>query len=261
MPAGTYSGAWSRAQFFQVPQAVHVQDPAHGLYGQQDDPARADWTEPPFSTPPFMDAYLDDDDLADAETVVQVQGQLVLDQTDYMDHGSSQNHGEDLGASRALQWTEKNVRGPGESYEYTVTEAFGPRGMEPTDENLRRGINADPINNPTVDPLNGAPLYDGKGFRYGVIEFAVRGRNRRHLAKNVRTDHGVRAVYPNTAHQASVTRQFPATPLFASLARNILTTTKKPMLREAPTPIGDTILDDTPNPPAGMDDSVMEGLF
>lgn len=260
MPTTAYSGAWSRAQFFAVPPAVHVADPAHADYGQQFDPAQADWTGPPFSTPPYMDAYVDADDLADAETVVQIHDQLVLDQTDYTDHSSSQNHAEDLGAPRALQWNEKNVRGPGESYERMVVDAWGPRGMTPTDENLRRGINADPLNNPTVDPLNGAPLYDGKGFRYGVFEDAVRGRNRKFLGRVIRTDHGVRAVYPNTAFQASVTRQHRSTPLFASLARNILTTTKRPMLRQAPTPIGDTILDDTQNPPAGMDDSVVEGF-
>lgn len=260
MPATAYSGAWSRKQFFQVPQSVHVQDPAHGEFGQRMDPAQADWTAAPFSTPPYMDAYVDGAEFDDSETVVQVQGQLVLDQTDYSDHGSSQNHSEDLGAPRALQWGEKNIRGPGESYERTVVEAFGPQGMEPTDENLRRGINADPINNPTVDPLNGAPLYDGKGFRYGVIENATRGRNRKQFAKVVRTDHGVRAVYPNTAYQASAIRQQRDIPLFSSLARNILTTSKRPMLRDAPPPISDVIYDDTPNPPAGLDDSIVEGF-
>lgn len=258
--ARAYSGAWSRAQFFEIPQSVHVADPAHGDYGQQFDPAQADWTEPPFSTPPFMDAYVDVDEFIDAETVVQVQDQLVLDQTDYTDHGSSQDHGQDLGAPRALQWNEKNMRGPGESYEHTIVDAFGPQGMTPTDENLRRGINADPINNPTVDPLNGAPLYDGKGFRYGVIENAIRGRNRAFLGRVIRTDHGVRAVYPNTAFQPSVSRQLRDQPLFRSLARNILTTTKRPMLRQAPPPIGEVTLDDTQNPPAGMDDSIVEGF-
>lgn len=260
MPATAYTGAWSRAQFFEIPQSVHVADPAHGEYGQQFDPQRTDWIEPPFSTPPYMDAYVDEDELEDSSTVVQVQGQLVLDQTNYADHGSNQNHAEDLGAPRQQLWAEKNVRGPGESYEYSVVDAFGPAGMTPTDENLRRGINADPINNPTVDPLNGAPLYDGKGFRYGVIENAVRGRNRAFLGRVIRTDHGFRAVYPNTAYQASVTRQSRNQPIFSSLARNILTTTKRPMLRQSPTPIGDTLLDDTQNPPAGMDDSIVEGF-
>jgi hypothetical protein len=239
---------------------VHVADPAHGQYGEQFDPGQADWTEPPFSTPPYMDAYVDEDDIADANTVVQVQDQLVLDQTDYTDHSSSQDHGQDLGAPRALQWNEKNVRGPGETYDYKITDGFGPSGMVPTDENLRRGINADPINNPTVDPLNGAPLYDGKGFRYGIFEDATRGRNRKFLGRVIRLDHGVRAVYPNTAYQASVSRQVRDQPIFRSLSRNILMTTKRPMLRQAPTPIGDTLLDDTPNAPAGMDDSIVEGF-
>lgn len=207
-----------------------------------------------------MDAYVDQDEFTDSNEVVQVQGQLVLDQTDYTDHSSAQDHGQDLGAPRALQWNEKNVRGPHETYEYTVMDGFGPRGMTPTDENLRRGINADPINNPTVDPLNGAPLYDGKGFRYGVIENAVRGRNRSFLGRQLRSDHGVRAIFPNTAYQPSVSRQLRDQPIFRSLARNIITTTKRPMLRQAPTPIGDTLLDDTQNPPAGLDDSIVEGF-
>ena len=260
MPATTYTGAWSRAQFFEVPESVHVQDPAHGVQGQVPDPNQADRETPPFSTPPYMDAYVDPDALDDAATVVTVQGQLVLDQSDYTDHGSSQNHAEDLGAPRALQWTEKRIIGPGETYEHTIVDAFGPRGMTPTDENLRRGINADPINNPTVDPLNGAPLYDGRGFRWGIIENFTRGRDRSFLAKPVRTDHGIRAIYPNTAFQAAESRKPQDQPLYRSLARMIQTTSKRPMLRQAPTPIGETTLDETPNPPVGQDDSIVEGF-
>jgi len=255
-----YGGAWSRAQFFENPQAVHTADPAHAEPGQMGDPARMDWTEPSYSTPPYMDAYLDSDVYVDGDSVVQSSDQLVLDQTDYTDHNPTQDHGLDLGASRQQLWAEKTIRGPGETYDYAITEAFGPAGMEPTNEQLRRGINADPINNPTVDPLNGAPLYDGKGFRYGIIETATRGRNRQFLAKNIRTDHGVRAVWPNTAYQASKARQLPGQPLFRSLSRNIMTTVKRPMLRTSPTPIGDVVVDDTQNPPAGLDDSIIEGF-
>lgn len=260
MVTRAYGGNFMRSQFFEVPEAVHVADPSHGVYGQSPDPNQADWTEPPFSTPPFMDAYVDPDELGDSGTVVQVQNQLVLDQTDYTDHGSNQNHGEDLGASRSQQWTEKNVRGPGETYDYSVVKAFGPNGMTPTNENLRRGINSDPINNPTVDPLNGAPLYDGDGFRYGVIENATRGRNRKFFAKQVRDDHGIRAVFPNTSYQAHQSRSLRDQPIYRSFARNILTTTKRPMVRTAPPPIDDTITDTTPNPPAGLDDSIIEGF-
>jgi hypothetical protein len=236
MAAGAYSGAWRRAQYFEAPEAVHTVDSEHQVRGQLHDPQTDAWTAERVSLPPGLDAYTDRE--AD-EAQVTTPG-LVIDRSDYSEAGHQHRgtHDEDLGAARAQNWAEKGIRGPNETYRQQSVTSFRPENMQPTDENLRRGVNSHPMNNPPLE------MYDGEGFRIGTWDFAERGRLRQYLSRVLRSDHGIRPVSPNTTYVPPERADVREVPLWSSLARSILQTEKRPMLRRAPPSIGETLIED-----------------
>jgi hypothetical protein len=251
MPA--FTGAWKRASYYAVPEAVHVADPAHEARGQQDESAVTEpWTAERVNLPPALDYYVD----TEADESVLISQGITIDRTDYMEAGHSHrgDHMEDLGAARAQNYTEKTIRGPGETYGFVSVPSFAPDNMQPTDENLRRGINSNPMNNPPLE------MYDGKGFRYGTWEFAERGRLRALLSRVIRTDHGLRPLFPNTAYAPPARKDLRDVPLWASLARNVLQTEKRPMVRRTPPSIGEVLAEDG-GPTIGDDASIISAGF
>lgn len=245
-----YSGNWRDSQYYDVPEAVHVADPAHSVIGQTDD--SKDWTADPSNLPPGFDQYTDDtagpDDVADHQIVTR--DGLVLDQTSAHDHLNVGDHTTDMGSARAQHWHERPIVGPEETYGKTVVSSFGPDNMQPTYEQLSRGVNSNPINNP---PL---VMYDGKGFRYGTWEFSERGRLRRFLSRVVREDHGTHPLRPNTVYVPPGPHYLRDVPLWKSFARMIEKVEKRPMIRRTPPGIGEVIVDDG-GPGAGPDDSII----
>jgi hypothetical protein len=146
-----------------------------------------------------------------------------------------------------------DIRGPGETYTEKNWESFGPKASEVSYEALMRGINSQPQNNP---PL---PMYDGKGFRYGYENFYARGRDRRFFVKPIRTEHGARPVLPNTAYIPPDSAYDKSRQLWSSLASTIDRRQKRPMLRQTPPPIGDTIMEDGRY--TGDEDASVIGVF
>ncbi len=243
-----YSGAWRRTQYYQLPESVHVVGAEHEQRGQLGDPQQEAWTAEQTPLPPGLDAYVDHE--ADDGQVMTAG--LMIDQTDYSEAGHSHRgtHDEDLGAARAQNHAEMDIRGPGETYGYQSVSSFRPENMQPTEEALRRGINSHPQNNPPLE------MYGGEGFRIGTWEFAERGRLRDYLSRVLRSDHGIRPLRPNTVYAPPASADDRAVPLWASLARSILQTEKRPMVRRSPPPIGEVLAEDGGPSPADADSIV-----
>jgi len=251
---GRYSGAFIRTQYYDVPRAVHLADEEHMTRGQVDGQT-IEWTSPPTSLPPGFDQYIDDtagpDDVADHQ--ISTREGFTLDQTPSHDHLNVGDHNSDLGSARAQHWAEKSIRGPSETYGYQSVPSFAPEKMQPTDENLRRGINSHPMNNPPLE------MYGGRGFREGTWEFAERGRLRTKLSRVIRTDHGVHPLRPNTVYVPPRHHYLRDVPLWQSFARMIEKVEKRNMVRRVPPEIGEVIAEDG-GPGTGDETSIIGGF-
>jgi hypothetical protein len=253
---GGYSGALVRTAYYEVPEAQHVADVAHQTPGKVDDPGfTEEKTVPPNAAPITDDEYIADG-LFEVDYLSQGEG-YVLDRTP-ADHAHAGNHSLDEGSAEAQHHIRgAEMRGPGETYQRQVWKDFGPEASSLSDEVLRRGINADPINNP---PLAMYDVGDGpQGFRYGTQESATRGRDRKWLAREARSEHGARAVYPNTVYVPPPSADDRNVPQCRSYARNLQQMEKRPMLVRTPPPIGDIVADDGGGSPA--DDASIIGVF
>jgi hypothetical protein len=102
-------------------------------------------------------------------------------------------------------------------------------------------------------------MYGGEGYSRGHEEFLIRGRDRDFLVKPMRTEHGTRAIFPNTAHMPPDSAYDKRRPSWASVAKMIDTRIKTPMLRRTPESISDTIIEDGVYTP--QDDQSIIGVF
>lgn len=251
-PAGPLSGALVRSAYYEVPPAVHVVDPAHEQRGQETDPGLAIRKTVPAGEPmPPSDEYIGAG-LFDVDYLAQGEG-VTFDQTP-VDHMHAGSHSLDEGAAEArLHRRGAEMRGPGETYTREVWKDFGPEASAISQEVIYRGINSHPQNNPPLE------MYDGDGFRYGFQDFATRGRDRRFLSRVIRSEHGARAVYPNTAHIPPPSADDRTAPLWRSLARNVLQVEKRPTIPRTPPALSDVLAEDG-GPAAGQDESII-GVF
>lgn len=249
---GAYSGALLRSAYYEVPEATHIVDVAHQTPGKADDPLFATAkTVPPNQAIPETDEYIADG-LFDVDYLSQGEG-FSLDRTP-ADHSHAGAHTLDEGSAEAQHHIRgAEMRGPGETYTRQVWKDFGPEASAISAEVIYRGINSHPENNP------GLEMYDGDGFRYGFQDSATRGRDRKWLAREMRAEHGARAVYPNTTYIPPASADDRDVPLWRSLARNLPHLEKRPMIARTPPPIGDVVADDG-GPSAGDADSVI-GVF
>ena len=235
----SYSGAWKRRyQYFETPSAVqgaNIQD--HAKPGQNDDPSwEGTHTAPTVEVDPSFVQIGDE-----FWTLGYDSGEPgnLVDRTP-TDHSHSGDHSTNEGAPQAQKMRrDTDVQGPGETYRESKWKGFGPEASSISHEARMRGINSQAQNNP---PL---AMYDGEGFRRGFLSFFMRGRDRRFLVKPIRTEHGSRPVYPNTAYIPPESSYDQNRPLGSSLASAVDRRIKRPMLRQTPPPLGDTIMEDS----------------
>jgi hypothetical protein len=140
-------------------------------------------------------------------------------------------HADDFGADDAVTLNEPPLQLVTERYDSARFQGLGNEGIEPSEAALRRGLNAEPQNNP---PVSG---YLGYGFRRGFQDsYAVRRR-----FNPPPRYHEPRIVTPDTA--TTITENAPpvggdgvvAQP-FGSLQRFLSRLYARPQLRREPPP-------------------------
>lgn len=232
-----YEGSWKRAQFFETPSAVQIANKE--LHSEEGQVPELGWKEthtaPTVATDPALE-YIGDEFWQLGPDGGEPG--VLIDQTP-VDHSHRGDHSLNEGAFVAQNMRkDTDVKGPGETYREEHWKGFGPEAGSVSYTALIRGINSRPENNP---PL---AMYDGDGFRYGFWEFLFRGRDRKFLVKPLRTEHGARPVYPNTAAIPPESAYKQDVPLWANLASSISKRTKRPMMRISPPPLGDVYMED-----------------
>jgi len=239
---------WARQPQFAEP---HTLDPGHRVPGIED-------PNPVWQGEPYQEVA-PADDMVGLEWVTNVAG-LVLDQTPPghleggpHDHDPSQAelyraHSRDFGADDASTRHEPKFAFSTDRRDATETilgEEYAP-GV--TDVALRRGLTADPINNPPLASYLGRSYRPGY-YRYTWYEHDFSPPDRRHDYRMVRPNlASVVADAPPPAEPG------PYNSPFSSLARAIRNVGRKPMLRRVPETISEPVMTD------GLDQAPAEQL-
>lgn len=261
----TYSGTWkSRARYFVTPQAHHLADPAHMEQGQQDDPGLYATTAPPADLPrtdeyfgyegfqgnpldtPGETIYQDPVD-HDIGIEVPVQRTTVAD-LDFpgeadadMIRLSAPQHSIDYGGPALRNRGFRGMFKYDEIYSRPIWDGYGSSASDVTEEALRRGINAEPQNNPPLE------MYDGEGWRRGNYQFDDGARNRK-MGVRIIQSHDARWFMENLAYaptdQPAPHPANPTTSPFSSLGRAIKRVQQQPMLRRMPESPSETVMTD-----------------
>lgn len=218
-----FTGAWRAKQFSTDPQVkLHTAGADHIRDTPDPNPV---WDAPGNmdQVPEWASEY-PDADWYHADTTG-----VTMDLTDYQSHEApdSPMTAPDQGAARQGLFAPPVLQSHDERYLSTRFEGIQSSPV-PT-EALRRGLNADPINNPD-------------GFRFGWVE--------QHTVDRKMYDperiHDRRLNLPNTADLVS---DQPGQPVswgnpFSAMARAITNVNQRPMIRREPRPIDDSIIDD-----------------
>jgi hypothetical protein len=273
---GPISGNWKRLQFYPTPQAVFTPDPSHLDSGDTLSQTYT-FTQPPPDLPPtdeyfgYEDFVVDSDGTPGDQTPEDHSDGMVstvhyttvgdLDQPGGADadmiHQTTPQHSDDRGSV-----TERNKGFPGvflntEAYGEEVHEGYGADASFVSEEALRRGINAEPQNNP------GLEMYDGEGWRRGVYRWPDGARNRKMQSRVIRTTHDMKAITPNTAYAppnvAAVKNASPNNSPFSSLSRVIQRVQSQPMLRRTPPASTELVYDDGTS--SADEESIIGGGF
>lgn len=259
-----FSGAWSRTKgkgFFQDPEErLHTSDARHYFPGHDQEPGYT------YAAPPAESLGYDVRETWGTEYVVNTGGDVLSPDLEmdynakFQGEGGTLNyigpldisrpggqdagqlsvtlpkHARDLGANRQLNTPRyRELQQAHESYGGTRIEGFGPEASAVSDEALRRGLSADPVNNPPDDS------YEGHGYRFGWTEqswvdrkLVGQGLNMRVNDERMWTlnlaDVAVDAPPPPRA------RQNPYTVPFSSLQRAVKVLMQRPTLRRMPDP-------------------------
>lgn len=221
----SFTGAWRAKQFYVDPyERLHTAGVDHVRDTSDPNPT---WDAPGDLTgglPEYLTEFPDADWLhADTPGVV-------MDMTPAHDHdvqGTSAMTAPDQGASRENNFTAPVLQASDERYLSARFEGIATSPV--SDAALRRGFNADPINNP-------------EGFRLGWVEQSFVDRK---MYDPTRV-HDRRLLTPNTAE---VVHDQPGQPVpfgnpFAAMARALTTVNQKPMIRREPPPIDESIVTD-----------------
>ncbi len=225
-----FTGGWRARQFYvDPPEALHTAAPEHGDRDTPD--PNPVWDAPgDLDQVPEYASQNPDEPWFYAET-----GGVQFDSTSGADHdvvGESAMDARDEGASRQRNFVAPVLQSHDERY---LSPRFEGLATSPVpDAALRRGLNADPINNPD-------------GFRLGWVMQTFVDRK----MYDPERVHDRRLLTPNTAY--AETNQ-PGQPVtfgnpFASMARAITNIAQKPMIRREPPPIDESELTDGADQP------------
>lgn len=228
------TGAWLEARRARDPsQAVlHEVDLRHSKREEVDAS-----TDPPIWQAPAYEETAPAPPEIGLEWVTNPQDApgVVLDYPS-RDHSSSPGH--QVSQSGTEGWNNTSLQFSDTEYVTDVTEGQ-PGSVSHIDEvALRRGLNADPQNNPPQSS------YLGEGFRRGNYFQWV---TRRKFSPPWRR-HSFRVVLPQTAYVGGDApppdhgNQY--TSPFSSMARNIRNINARPQLRRTPSPVDETVMTD-----------------
>lgn len=220
-----FTGAWRQKQFSVDPlEKLHTVGAEH--IEDRNDP------NPTWESPGDLDQvpeYISGEYPEDPDWLFADTPGVVLDVTDYDTHEAprSPRTAPDEGASRENNFAPPVLQARDERYLSTRFEGLASSPV--SDAALRRGLNADPINNPD-------------GFRLGWVEQTMVDRK----MYDPERVHDRRLLTPNTA---AVDVNQPGQPVpwgnpFASLARAITNVNQRPMIRREPPPIDQSEISD-----------------
>lgn len=221
-----FTGAWrQRAMTVDPYEKLHTAGSDHIRDATDPNPT---W-EAPGDLASGVPDFVEDSEHPDMYWLVADTPGVYIDVTDYESHEAPDSPmvAPDQGASRQGAYGPPVMQSHDERYLSTRFEGLSTSPV--SDEARRRGLNADPLNNP-------------EGFRWGWVEQYTVDRK---FYQGERV-HDRRLNLPNTAFED--TGQ-PAQPgsfgnPFASLARIITSVNQKPMIRRQPPTIDETIVTD-----------------
>lgn len=220
-----FTGAWRQRQFSVDPlEKLHTAGADHVQDRSDPNPT---WDAPGDldQVPEYMSGeYPENPDWLFADTPG-----VVMDVTNYQTHDapSSPRTAPDEGASRENNFAAPVLQSHDERYLSTRFEGIATSPVN--DLQLRRGLNADPVNNPD-------------GFRLGWVEQTMVDRK----MYDPERVHDRRLLTPNTA---TVDADQPGQPVpfgnpFSALARAITNVNQRPMIRREPPPIDQSVIVD-----------------
>lgn len=221
-----WMGGWG-AQFYTDPvERLHVADPSHSDRNTED--PNPVW-DAPVDFAELTPAYIDD--VPEMDWLVTDAPGIVLDMTSDDSHeaASSAITAPNEGAARQAVFAPPVFQAWDERYESRRFQGLDKSPV--SDASLRRGLNADPINNP-------------EGFRLGYVDQTFVDRK---LYDPERV-HDRRLLQPNLP-ATEVNQPVPEgansyTSPFTSLARAITTVNQRPQVRRQPPAIDESILSD-----------------
>lgn len=221
-----FTGAWRQKQFSVDPyEKLHTAGADHVKDASDPNPtwdAPGDLSE---GLPEFISGdYPENPDWLFADTPG-----VVLDITDYQSHDAPRSPmtAPDEGASRENNFEPPLLQAHDERYLSTRFEGLATSPV--SDAALRRGLNADPLNNPD-------------GFRLGWVEQTF-------VDRKMYDPERVHDRRLNQVNTADVVMDQPAQPVpwgspFAGLARAMTTISQRPMIRREPPPIDESVTTD-----------------
>lgn len=220
-----FTGGWRAKQFSVDPyEKLHTAGADHVADRQDPNPT---WDAPGDldQVPPYLSGeYPENPDWLYADTPG-----ITLDNTDYMSHEApdSPMTAPDEGASREALYEPPQLQAHDERYLSTRFEGLGSSPV--SDAQLRRGLNADPINNP-------------EGFRLGWVEQTM-------VDRKMYDPERIHDRRLNLVNTADVVADQPGQPVpwgnpFPALGRMITSVAQKPMVRREPPPIDESIVTD-----------------
>ncbi len=221
----TFTGAWRARQFSVDPyERLHTAGADHVADSKDPNPT---WIAPGDldQVPEYVSGdYPEDPDWLFADTPG-----VWVDATNYESHEAPDSPmvAPDEGAARQAGFAPPVLQSYDERYLGVRFEGIDKSPVN--DAQLRRGLNADPINNP-------------EGFRLGWVEQNFVDRK----MYDPERIHDRRLNLPNTA---DVVANQPGQPVpfgnpFAGLARAITSVSQRPMIRREPPPIDESVVDD-----------------
>lgn len=220
-----FTGGWRARQFVVDPyEKLHTAGSDHTADSKDPNPT---WNVPGDldQVPAYMSEDYPDPDYFFADT----HG-VTLDNTDYESHettGDSAMTATDQGAAREALYEPPVLQAHDERYMSARFEGVATSAV--SDAALRRGLNADPINNP-------------EGFRLGWVE-------QNWVDRKMYDPERIHDRRLNLVNTADVVANQPGQPVpwgnpFSGLARAITNVTQKPMIRREPPPLSESVVTD-----------------
>lgn len=220
----TFTGGWRARQFSVDPyQELHTAGADHAKDSKDPNPT---WITPGDldQVPNFITEDYPEPDYFFAET-----NGVALDNTDYQSHEAPDSPmvATDQGASKEAMFEPPLLQAHDERYLSARFEGLGTSQVN--DAQLRRGLNADPINNPD-------------GFRFGWV-------NQTFVDRKLYDAERIHDRRMNLVNTADTVADQPAQPVpfgnpFAAMGRMITSVSQKPMIRRQPVPIDESTVSD-----------------